>query len=288
MRAFAFVFFFFVGCVSTAPPPHRITHAERPEARLAVSWIGHATMLIQIDDRFVLTDPVLVDTIGFGLSHRKVGVPILARDLPPLDAVLISHVHSDHLSLDSLEMIQHRVRRVYVPEGALVYLTNLAFDAVDIKRWETFDDRGMSITAVPVKHNGNRYLVDTWMHAFTGWVVRYHGITVYVGGDTAYARDDFRATAARFGHIDLALLPIAPIHPRGFMDAVHMDPREALDAFADLGAAKMIPMHFDTFVDSFDAPHEARDVLTKLVHERGLDTRVTILEIGQQSIVIAR
>ena len=277
---------FSIGCFTTVPPTHRIEHAALPNAHLAISWIGHATMLIQIDDRFVLTDPVLVDTIGFGLSHRKVGVPIDARDLPPLDAVLISHVHSDHFSLDSLAKIEHRVRRVYVPEGGLVYLTNLAFDAVDLARWETAEDRGMRITAVPVQHNGNRYIVDTWMHAFTGYVVEYHGVTVYFAGDTAYVKEDFRAARTRFQHIDLALLPIAPIHPRAIMEAVHMDPREALDAFADLGADKMIPMHFDTFADSVDAPHEARDTFVRLVRERGLDRRVKLLEIGEQTTLL--
>jgi len=272
-------------CVETAPPTHRLVHPSRADAHLAVSWIGHATMLIQIDDRFVLTDPVLVDTIGGGLSHRKVGVPIDPGDLPPIDAVLISHMHFDHLSLDSLEKIEPKVRRAYMPEGGLVYLTNFRFDAVDLARWETVDDRGMQITAVPVHHVGGRYMLDTWMHAFTGYVVRYHGVTVYFSGDTAYAREDFRETARRFPSIDLALLPIAPIHPRAIMESVHMDPAEALAAFADLGARRMIPMHFDTFVDSVDAPHEARDTFERLVHERHLEPRVTVLEIGQQKVL---
>ncbi|HEY2369240.1 MAG TPA: MBL fold metallo-hydrolase [Polyangiaceae bacterium] len=276
------------GCVETIPPPHRLGRPERSDAHLAVSWIGHATMLVQIDDRFVLTDPVLVDTVGAGASRRKVGVPIDPRDLPPLDAVLISHMHFDHLSLDSLAKIEHRVRRAYMPEGGLVYLSDMPFDAVDVRRWETMDDRGMQITAVPVKHVGGRYQLDTWMHAFTGWVVRYHGVTVYVAGDTAYAREDFRAARDRIGHIDLALLPIAPIHPRSIMESVHMDPDDAIAAFADLGADRMIPMHFDTFVDSTDKPHEARDRLATLVAEKKLGDRVRILEIGQQTVVLPK
>jgi L-ascorbate metabolism protein UlaG (beta-lactamase superfamily) len=275
-------------CVTTVPPAHVITHPERPDARLAVSWVGHATVLIQIDDRFVLTDPLLVDTIAAGIAHRKVGVPIAPRDVPPLDAVLVSHTHFDHLSLDSLVSIEHKVHRAYLPEGALVYLSNVAFDAVDIARWESTNDRGMEITAVPVDHVAARYLVDTWVHAFTGWVIRYHGITVYFSGDTAYAPDDFRETKKRIGHIDLALLAIAPIHPRSVMKAVHMDPEEALDAFRDLGADHMIPIHFDTIGDSTDVPHEARDTLARLVRERHLESRVTILEIGEQSVVIPR
>jgi len=289
MRASAALFALVcVACVETVPPPHRLGRPERSDAHLAVSWIGHATMLIQIDDRFVLTDPILVDSIGGGVSRRKVGVPIDPRDLPPLDAVLISHMHFDHLSLDSLGKIEHRVHRAYMPQGGLVYLSNMAFDAVDVRRWETMEDRGMQITAVPVDHVGNRYQLDTWMHSFTGWVVRYHGVTVYVSGDTAYTGADFRATRERIGHIDLALLAIAPIHPRNFMKAVHMDPDEALAAFADLGADRMIPMHFDTFVDSTDKPHEARDRLAFLAREKKLGDRVRILEIGQQAVVLPK
>lgn len=287
-RAFVFGILVATGCVTTVPPKHELGHPERSDAHLAVSWIGHATMLLQIDDRYVLTDPLLVDTIGAGLSHRKVGVPIDPANLPPLDAVLVSHTHFDHLSLDSLAAIQHRVRRAYLPEGALVYLSNMSFDAVDLGKWETVDDRGMRITAVPVDHVGARYGVDTWMHTFTGWVIRYHGVTVYFSGDTAYAKEDFRETERRIGHIDLALLAIAPIHPARFMRAVHMDPPQALDAFADLGADRMIPMHFDTIGDSTDAPHEARDAFAALVRERHLESRVTILEIGQQTVVIPR
>lgn len=287
-RSLVLMLLFASACVTTVPPTHFITHAERADARLAVAWIGHATTLIQIDDRFVLTDPLLVDTVGTGLSHRKVGVPISPKDIPPLDAVLVSHVHFDHLSLDSLASIEHKVRRAYMPEGGLTYLSNLSFDAVDMRRWESADDRGMVITAVPVKHVGPRYLVDTWVHAFTGWVIRYHGITVYFSGDTAYAPADFRETKKRIGHIDLALLAIAPIHPATFMRKVHMDPEEALDAFVDLGADHMIPIDFDTIGDSTDAPHEARDTLARLVRERHLESRVTILEIGEQSVVIAK
>ena len=285
----ALALFALAACVTTVSPAHRIVHAERPEARLAVSWIGHASTLVQMDDRFILTDPVLVDTIGSGVSHRKVGVPIDPADLPPLDAVLISHMHYDHLSLDSLSKIEHKVRRLYTPEGGLVYLTNFSFDAVDLARWETVNDRGMEITAVPVKHLGYRYILDqAWMHAFTGYVVRYHGLTVYFPGDTAYDKVDFAETRRRFGHIDLALLPIAPIHPRGWMERVHMDPREALDAFADLGADRMVPIHFDTFFDSVDSPHEARNTLLRLARQRGLSDRVTVLAIGEQMVVIPR
>ena len=111
-------------------------------------------------------------------------------------------------------------------------------------------------------------------------------MTVYFSGDTAYDGARFRSTAARFPTIDLALIAIAPIHPRGFMKEVHVDPGEAVQAFIDLGARTMVPIHFETLVNGFDAPGEARATLERVVHARGLDDRVRILPIGGQAVIV--
>ncbi|HEX8792347.1 MAG TPA: MBL fold metallo-hydrolase [Polyangiaceae bacterium] len=268
--------------------PNRITQPRRDDARLAVLWVGHATTLLQMDDRFVLTDPLLTDAVG-QLSQRLQEPGIDPENLPPIDAVLISHMHYDHLSLGSLDMIEPKVRRLFVPRGGLVYIPNYAFDARELATWQSFEDRGMRVTAVPVKHVGYRYGVDAaWMtHSFTGYVIEYRGLTVYFSGDTAYDGDRFRATAARFPHIDLALLPIAPIHPRSFMEDVHVDPVESLQAFYDLGARTMVPIHYDTLVNGFDARGEARMMFQAYVHAGGLDDRVKVLPVGGQAVIVA-
>jgi L-ascorbate metabolism protein UlaG (beta-lactamase superfamily) len=146
----------------------------------------------------------------------------------------------------------------------------------------------MRITAVPVRHSGFRYGLDAaWMTAtFTGYVFEYRGLTVFFGGDTAYDRDRFRATAARFPSIDLALLPIAPIHPRWFMESKHMDPGEAVRAFLDLGARWMIPIHFDTMIDGLDASGEAVATLERESASAGVEKRVKILPVGGQAMVV--
>jgi L-ascorbate metabolism protein UlaG (beta-lactamase superfamily) len=272
------------------PAPHRITTPVLPNARLAVSWIGHATALVQIDDRVILTDPVFTQSVGV-LSRRLTATPIAPEDLPTIDVALVSHMHFDHLSLGSLEMLQDKIRRLYVPEGGLVYLTDLRLDALDLAPWESVTDAsGVEITAVPVKHNGMRYGADIgWMRAFTGWVVRYHGVTVYFGGDTAYDPEHFKETRAHFPHIDVALLPISPIHPRGFMGASHMEPYEAVSAMLDLGAARMVPVHFDTFVNSSDTVGEAPDGLLRAARMKELDTdRIALMEIGEQRVILSK
>jgi L-ascorbate metabolism protein UlaG (beta-lactamase superfamily) len=267
--------------------PNRITQPRRDDARLAVLWVGHATTLLQMDDRFVLTDPLLTDSVG-QLSQRLQEPGIDPSNLPPLDVVLVSHMHYDHLSLGSLDMIEPKVRRLFVPRGGLIYVPNFAFDVRELATWESFEDRGMRITAVPVKHVGYRYGVDAaWMtKTFTGYVVEYRGLTVYFGGDTAYDAARFRAAAERFPHIDLALLPIAPIHPRSYMEDMHEDPAEAVQAFVDLGARTMVPIHFETLINGFDGPGEERATLQRVVHARGLDDAVRVLPIGGQAVII--
>jgi L-ascorbate metabolism protein UlaG (beta-lactamase superfamily) len=269
--------------------PNKITHPVRSDARLAALWIGHATVLVQIDDKFVLTDPILTSAAG-QMSKRLVEPGISPGDLPPLDAVVISHLHFDHLSLGSLDLIEPKVKELLLPRGALVYVPNYAFDAREIATWESWESGGLRIVAVPVEHNGWRYGADqAWMKtAFTGWIVQYHGLTVYFGGDTAYAEEKFAATARAFPSIDLALMPIAPIHPRDFMRISHVDPDEAVRAFLDLRAKRMIPIHYGTFIDSMDEPGEALALLGKATREHGVADRVDVLAIGEQRVIVPR
>ena len=291
-RALALALFLATGCrgfVFSTPRPveHRLRNARRDDARLAVTWLGHATALLQMDDRFVLTDPLLKGTAG-QLSTRLQQPGMDAADLPPLDVVAVSHMHFDHLSLGSLDLVESKTRRLFVPRGGLVYVPNYRFDVRELATWESFEDRGMRITAVPVKHVGFRYGVDAaWMtRTFTGYVFEYRGLAVFFGGDTGYDEDLFRATGARFPNLDLALLPIAPMRPHALMASRHEDPGEALQAFKDLGARWMIPIHYDTLIDGFDGPGEAVKTLEVESRARGLEARVKILAIGGQAVVI--
>ncbi len=268
--------------------PVRITQPVRSDARLAVLFVGHATLLVQIDDKLILTDPLLVQTAG-QLSRRHSPVGIDPENIPLLDAVVISHMHFDHLSMGSLELIEKKTPRLFVPKGGLVYVPNFAFDTRELATWKSWEKDGLKITSVPVSHVGWRYGIDIeWMNSFSGWVIEYHGLTVYFSGDTAYDGDAFRKTAERFPSIDVALLPISPIHPREFMKRTHVDPKEALDAFADLRAKVMIPMHFDTLVNGFDSPGEARTMLADEARRRGIADKVQILGIGEQRVLVAR
>ena len=211
---------------------NKIEDPVKEDARLAILWIGHATVLIQIDDKFILTDPVFTPTTAF-ISKRLVEPGIDPENLPVIDAVLISHLHADHLSLGSLDMIESKVKDLLVPEEGLVYIPNYSFNSSDIKLWQTWEKNGLKITSVPVLHNGMRYGIDnTWMDkSFAGYIIEYNGITVYFGGDTGYDSETliFKETGLKFCDIELAILPIAPIHPREYSGGRHTDPADAIN-----------------------------------------------------------
>lgn len=277
------------GLFASPQPVKKIKQPVRKDARLAVLWIGHASALVQIDDKFILTDPVFTSTVG-QFSKRLVEPGIDPADLPPIDATLISHVHFDHLSLGSLDMIEKRIRTLILPKGGTAYLTDFAFPTYELRTWQAWEKDGLRVTAVPVAHVGYRYGIDNgWMtESFTGYVIEYHGIKVYFGGDTAYDQKLFLETGERFPGIELALMPIGPIEPHDFMREYHMDPAEAFQAFIDLDATTMVPVHYDTFINSTDDPGDALRLLKtardKTRLPKGRD--VAPIGIGEQRVFL--
>ncbi len=271
--------------------PDHVTKNTRPvanDARLAVVWIGHATALVQIEDKVILTDPIFRDTAG-QVAKRLVEPGVDPKDLPPIDAVVISHMHYDHLSLGSLDDIESKVRALMMPRGGTAYLTDFNFPAYELRTWQAWEKNGLRITAVPVDHVGYRYGLDReWMpDSFTGYVIEYKGIKVYFGGDTAYNQQYFVETGSRFPNIDLALLPIGPIEPHDLMREYHTDPAEAVQAFVDLGAARMVPVHYDTFINSTDKPGDALKLLDAASHRWSLGQRIIApLKIGERRVFV--
>lgn len=189
-----------------------------PDAALGVHWVGHATMLVQLGELVVLTDPVFTETVG-GLSRRLVAASLTSESLPPIDVALVSHRHFDHLSIDSLEAIAPKLRALVVPKGAEhdVPALPVPIHALGWNAGHTFG--ALEVTAVPVAHTSDRLLFDADSHpeAYAGYVLRHRGVTVFFAGDTAFDERVFRAVRERFGPIDLALLPIGPIAPREVM-----------------------------------------------------------------------
>lgn len=271
----------------TRPVEHKIRSPIRMDVGLSVLWVGHATVLIQIHDKVILTDPVFTRTIG--LVAKRLTEPGLDPDvITRLDAILISHIHFDHFAYSSLDLLP-KTASLYVPSGGIPYTPEFGFSVLHAaKAWETVEEDGLRITPVPVQHFGGRYGFDAAWNSeptWTGYVIEYRGITIFFAGDTGYNPEYFKEIGRRF-RIDVALLPIAPIEPREFMSRVHTDPPEALRAFEDLGAKLLVPIHHETFFLGLepDASY-ARSVMQKLMTERGLTNQVRILNIGEQIII---
>jgi L-ascorbate metabolism protein UlaG (beta-lactamase superfamily) len=259
-----------------------------PQVGLSVLWIGHATCLIQIGDKVLLTDPIFTNTAGM-ISKRRIEQGILPSSIDRLDYILISHIHFDHLSYGSLSLLP-KTATMLLPPGGGEYTPEFGFSEYrEMNAWTTFEADGVHITTVPVKHFNGRYGFDVaWLdhHMYTSYVIEYQGKTVFFAGDTGDDPEMFREMGRKFT-IDIALIPIALVEPRDFMMRVHTDPKEALQIFEDVEAKFMIPIHHRTFVQGLDASLTyAQDQLRQLVTERHLEDRIMHLTIGEQRIVV--
>lgn len=219
-----------------------------------IVWLGHASFFIRIAGITLLIDPVLFDV---SLIKRKVALPVDPFQLKHIDYILISHDHRDHCDKKSLELLAKNN-----PEA--VYLTGLKVDAVIRKitkstyiqaagwyqQYKTKPE--IKITYVPSRHWGRRYLTDTNVRLWGGYVIEAAGKTVYFGGDSGYG-SHFADIGKIFPVLDYALIGIGAYKPEFFMGQSHLSPADGVKAFQDTKARHLIPMHYGTF-DLADEP----------------------------------
>lgn len=269
------------------PVKHRVSNPILPNVGIAVLWSGHATMLIQIHDKIFITDPVFTKTVGM-VARRAIEPGLDPASLPKVDYTLISHIHMDHFSFGSLDMLPKN-GALLIPWGGAPYTPEMGFaETREMKPWDVLEEDSVRITAVPVQHFSGRYGFDiSWIRdrGYTGYVIQYKGKTVFVGGDTGYNMRLFKEIGEKFT-IDVAIIPIAPVEPREFMQRNHVDPKEAVQIFEDVKAKIMIPMHHRTFVQGFEPNlFHPQELLEKIIKERGLEDKIKILNIGEQRVL---
>ncbi len=267
--------------------PHMITTPFVQDANLAVSWVGHATVLIQIHDKLIITDPFLTNTIGM-LVKRFVKPGLDPATLPKVDFTLISHIHFDHFSYGSLAMLPHN-GALAVPVGAAEYTPDFGFREVyEMKPWDVVERDGIRITAVPVQHFTGRYGFDgAWLgnRGYTGYVIQYKEYTVFFAGDTGYNPELFKEIGRRF-KIDLALVPIAPGSSVGNGSRVHANPQGALAICKDVGARYLMPIHYGTLFYGPDTnPNGPLDRLREVAAQQNMSDRIIGLGIGEQRVL---
>ena len=217
----------------------RIPPAPGDGARLV--WLGHASWLVQIGGQSLLIDPVLGDSVSVVIK-RNGKPPLPAKALPPIAAQLVSHNHYDHMDAPSLRAVGAPV--VVGLENARLIGGRLP--ATELGWWDSVDVGGVRVTYVPSQHWSRRGLADSNRALWGGFVIESGGLAIYHSGDTAYF-EGFTEIGRRFPQIDAALLPIGAYDPEWFMSKQHMNPADALRAFQDLGARRVVAMHWGTF-----------------------------------------
>ncbi len=245
---------------------------------IAVTWLGHAGFFAQVGGINIAIDPNWA--LWHGPVKRLRHPSVWAHDLPPIDLVLVTHAHYDHLHLPSLRKLA-AAQPIIVPVGVGGLVKNCGFGRiVELKTWQSATFRDLRITLTPARHWGARMIHDTHRQ-FGGFLIKSSGRCLYHCGDSAMF-DGFQEIGKR-ASIDLALMPIGAYDaPSG--RPVHMNPEEALDAFEMIGAQAMIPMHHDTFPLGGEPIHEPAERLVKAALERQMEHRVRLLLEGESAI----
>jgi L-ascorbate metabolism protein UlaG (beta-lactamase superfamily) len=239
-------------------PIERVT-----DGSIRVTWINHATLLVQLDGINIITDPIYSDRaspfswIG-PRRHRPPGITF--DDLPPIDLVVVSHNHYDHMDVPTLQRLQARdAAPVLVGLGNTAYLAKRGVTGTrDVDWWDSTTVGAVRVTATPSQHWSARFRNDRRHTLWTAYMIEGPSGRVYFGGDTGYGRH-FAMTRERLGAPDVALLPIGAFMPVWFMQPAHMSPAEAVKASRDLGAGVAMPIHYGTWQlgDDGDAEPEA-------------------------------
>jgi len=251
---------------------------------LRVTYIGHATLLIEIGDRRIITDPNFEPALGRFLPRvSDPGIPI--DKLPKLDAILLTHAHADHLSFKSLDAIQSDIP-LFAPPAVAKWLGKQGYKhAVPIAAGSKETLADVHIHAASATHKGNRYGVDRWRSATNMYLLDTNKVSCFFAGDTALMPDTThmveRQLQAEGRHLDLALLPIghAPWWKPGFRKG-HLTSSDALTLFERLKAKYFIPYHWGTFNHVTSTAFDAIDRLRATLENHPLHPAVKILEPG--------
>ncbi len=274
--------------VTLRPRPGAAPRVHYDSAAIArspsLTWIGHSTFLVRMDGVTFLTDPIFSDhasPLPFAGPRRVVptGVPLEA--LPPVDFVLLSHDHYDHADWPSVKRLAALGVRFVVPLGLGEWVRDAGGEAIELDWWQEVELNGVRIHCVPAQHFSGRSLGGGARRLWAGWVVAGPTRRFYHAGDTGYS-PDFTAIGRRLGPIDLAAVAVGAYRPSAMMRFVHTTPEEALRIGLDVGARRIVAMHFGTF-DLADEPLDEPPRRFRAEAERlGLGSdRAWILNVGE-------
>ena len=266
------------GIFARADPAFAVPRASPDQ--FTVTWVGHSSFLIQLGGLNVLMDPMWSERaspVQFVGPRRWVPPGIEFDRLPPIDVVVQSHDHYDHLDSNTISRIAERYPAIvwYAPLGVAAFLKQRgAREIKELDWWQESSIGGLQLACVPAQHFSGRSLGRRNGTLWAGWTLRSASHSMFFAGDTAL-HPDFHAIAARHGPFDLAILPIGAYEPRWFMGAVHMNPEDCIDAFAQLSSGqngrrlRVAAAHWGTFKLTDEPMDEPPTKMRRLWEEAG-------------------
>ncbi|WP_413568435.1 MBL fold metallo-hydrolase [Bdellovibrio sp. HCB117] len=239
-----------------------------------LTWIGHASALLQVEGLNILVDPVFSDRVSpvsFMGPKRQVALPFPIEELPPIDVVVISHAHFDHLDLPTLRKLAKQNDKALlflVPLGLESLLKSEDIDNVkELDWWENTQVKNVTLTFTPAQHWSQRSLWDRNKTLWGGWYIQAPSLKFFYSGDTGYSKD-FLDVFNRFGASDIAMIPVGAYEPKWFMKQQHVDPEQAVKMHLDLQSKLSIGVHWGTFRLSDEAmaapPEDLKIALQKM------------------------
>ena len=258
-------------------PPRPWAFAETGRDRLVstgfqVNWLGHAAVLIHFQGRYFLTDPVLTQRaspFSWMGPARFFPSPIALEDLPPLEAIILSHDHYDHLDYETIQALHPRTAHFVVPLGVGAHLRHwgVAADKIQELDWgDTATAGPLRLTATPARHFSGRGVVRD-QTLWASYVLDFGTAKIYFGGDSGIF-PGYGAIGAAHGPFDLCIMPIGAYDPA--WQEIHLNPEEAAAAFADLGGGTFLPIHWGTFNLALHSWHDPIDRLRQALPAEAL------------------
>ncbi len=270
---------------ATPKLPEKTNHDE-----IILTFVNHATFLIQVNGINILTDPVWskrASPVSWAGPARVRKPGIAFEDLPNIDIILISHNHYDHLDVETLRRLNKQFSpKILVPIGDKALMNSIGCkDAVELDWWESLTIKsGFHITFAPAQHQSGRSFRDRQKSLWGSYMIVAGSRRIYFGGDSGYS-SHYTEIRKRLGSPDLALLGIGSYEPQWFMRAIHMNPAEAVIAHRDLGSKQSIGMHFGTFQLSSEAIDQPqKDLRTAVAATDISETEFITLDVGETRI----
>lgn len=271
-------------------PQNKVPHERVEGDKVSVTFINHSTMLLQFDGLNVLTDPVFSERVSpfsfMGPKRvRRAGVAI--EDLPPIDLIVISHNHYDHLDIEALKTI---VAKQPIDQAPLIVAGLGNANYFELEQLPNFEDldwgesielKNVEVIFTEARHRSGRGITDQMKTLWGSFLLKTSHGEIYFAGDTGYG-PHFKDLNKQYGDIELAFLPIGAYEPRWFMEAVHLNPEQAVQAHGDIASQQSVGIHFGTFQLTYEGIEQPKLDLAKALEEKGINPEQFItLEFGE-------